>query len=128
MKIFSLDELLVYLENTSDESWLVDKCRSKDHQQHCVISHIFNFGGGDELDSKGNTKGGYAVAMFEEVYATTFMIYPVNDGKDPRYQQSTPKARCIAYIQALRDGKEKTTLDCWKEMDEFIKKEKELAI
>ena len=49
--------------------------------------------------------------FFEENIATTYMIYPVNDGKHPKYQQSTPKARSIAYLKDLRDEKEKTTSD-----------------
>ena len=33
---------------------------------------------------------------FEANIATTYMIYPVNDGTAPRYQQKTAKERCIA--------------------------------
>lgn len=128
---FKLEDLITYLEATPEDSWLIGECRSKDETQHCLISHIYNFAGGDEVDevyvkpngkSVSITKGSNAIDFFEERWATTFMFYKVNDGKHPNYPQATAKERCIAYLKNLRDGKEKSTLDCWKEMDEILAK------
>ena len=54
--------------------------------------------------------------LFEARWATTFMIYPVNDGiplkwMNFKYDQATPRERIIAYLENLRDGKEKSTQD-----------------
>jgi hypothetical protein len=56
---------------------------------------------------------------FEEIWATTYMIYPVNDGKNSKYQQKTAKDRVIAYLEDLNSGKEKTTYQL---MNEQLKK------
>lgn len=133
---FKLEDLITYLETTSEESWLMGKCRSKDQTQHCLVSHIYNFAGGDEVaevfttrngQSFNITKGSNGIDFFEERWATSYMFYPVNDGTNPNYPQATPKERCITYLKNLKDGKEKSTLDYWKEMDEILYKEKELA-
>lgn len=92
--VFSLDEIISYLENTSEESWCTDVVKTKD-DKNCLLGHLFDFGG-NELCS-----------WFEEI-ATTYMFYPVNDGENPNYQQPTPKQRCIAYIKDLKSGKAKT--------------------
>lgn len=109
---FEINDLISYLEKTKETDWIVDRVRMPDGKG-CVMSHIFDFGGGDNRDSKGFTKGSIAWDFFEEVWATTYMIYPVNDGTDPRYKQSTPKQRVIAYLKDLAIGKEKNTRDHW---------------
>ena len=119
MNGFEIQNLINYLEKTKDEDWIIDRVRTNDGRG-CIMSHVFDFGGGDERDEKGFTKGGQAWDYFEEVWATTYMIYPVNDKENPKYQQATPKQRCIAYIKDLRDGKEKTTQDYWKEDAERV--------
>lgn len=54
------------------------------------------------------------------MWATTFMIYPVNDGENPKYTQETPKQRCLAYLKDLRDGKEKNTRQLMAEYEKSI--------
>lgn len=120
MEGFEIQKLIDYLETTKEENWIIDRVRTKDGKG-CVMSHIFDFGGGDN-------GGSNAWDFFEEVWATTYMIYPVNDGQNPKYQQKTPKERCIAYIKELRDGKEKTTQDHWKESESEWKKDKLLIL
>ena len=110
-----IDSLITYLENTAEESWQTDTVRSKDGKTGCVMSHIFDWGGGDERGPEGYTKGAEAWDWFEEVWATTYMIYKINDGEDERYQQPTPRQRSIAYIKDLRDGKEKTVQQLMRE-------------
>jgi len=94
MKPFEIEDLIAYLETTPDSTWCVGLCRTGDRVQHCVLSHVLNFAGVEGLD------------FFEERWATTSMIFPVNDGEHETYQQATPKARCLAYLADLRDGKQ----------------------
>jgi hypothetical protein len=99
MEPFDIKELIAYMEATPEESWCVDLCRTDDRAQHCVLSHVLNFAGVDGLD------------FFEERWATMSMMFPVNDGQHEKYQQPTPKARCLAYLADLRDSKERSTAD-----------------
>jgi len=77
------------------------------------MGHLANFVGGD--DTTLNT----AWDWFEAAVATTYMVYPVNDGKNPDYPQDTARERCIAYMKNLQSGKEMTTdvlmEHCWRE-------------
>jgi hypothetical protein len=43
------------------------------------------------------------------------MIYPVNDGRHPDYPQPTPKARVLAYLNDVLQGKRKTTYEVMEE-------------
>lgn len=118
MDSFKLQDLIDFLEKTSEDSWLMDKVRSKDGKKNCIMGHIYAFGAGGYNKDGGTSTQDY----FEEVWATTYMIYPVNDGKNPKYQQATPKQRVLAYLKDLRDGKEKTTQDHWKDYEQEEKK------
>lgn len=122
---FRIQDLIDYLEKTREEDWIFDRVRDKDGKG-CVMSHIFDFGGGDERGDDGFTLGGMAWDFFEEAWATTYMIYPVNDGENRKYVQKTPKQRCIAYIKDLRDGLEKNTQQLWNEAELEVQK-KELS-
>jgi hypothetical protein len=100
---FTLRDIIAYMENTEESTWRVDTVRGKDGS-NCFFGHLFNMGGGD------SEKGGSRLwDYFEANYATTFMLYPVNDGQHPKYQQPTPKQRVIAYLKDLASGAEKTT-------------------
>ena len=103
----NIENLIKYLETTKPENWIVDKVRTADGKG-CVMSHIFDWGGGDNGGSE-------AWDWFEDRWATTYMIYPVNDKQHPKYQQPEAKGRCIAYLKDLKDGKEKNTQDYWNE-------------
>ena len=93
--VFSLDVIIPYMENTTEESWCTDVVKTKDGK-NCLFGHLFDLGGGELFD------------WFENI-ATTYMVYPVNDGKNENYQQPTPKQRCVAYLKDLQSGKAKTT-------------------
>lgn len=99
----TIQEIIDYLEQTTPESWCQDVIRTNDGR-NCFFGHLFNLGGNKLWD------------WFENI-ATNFMIYPVNDGTDERYQQPTAKERCIAYLKDLRDGKAKTTYQLMDEYD-----------
>jgi hypothetical protein len=101
----SLDEIISFIERTDDDKWCVDVVRTE-CGRGCVMSHIFDMG------------GNFFWEMFESMYATTYMIYPVNDGENPKYQQSTPKERILAYLRDMKDGKVKTTQQLMDEFDE----------
>ena len=99
--LFSLDVIIPYLEKTNNNSWCTDVVKTKDGK-NCLFGHLFDLGGGELMD------------WFENI-ATTYMVYPVNDGKNPNYKQETPKQRCIAYLKDLQSGKAKTTLQLMRE-------------
>lgn len=103
MKIntFSLDVIIPYMENTTEESWCMDVVKTKDGK-NCLFGHLYDLGGGELMD------------WFENI-ATTYMVYPVNDGQNPSYPQPTPKQRCIAYLKDLQSGKAKTTYQLMEE-------------
>jgi hypothetical protein len=101
MTMKTIQEIIDYMQSTPDDSWGVDVVRSSDGK-NCFFGHLFNMGV-DENESN------FIWSVFEEVWATTYMIYQVNDGTDPRYQQPPAKQRVIQYLKDLRDGKEKNT-------------------
>lgn len=106
---FKLPELIEYLKNTDKDSWCTDVVRTKD-KKNCIMGHVFSF-----CADEDGEHGGDGWDYFEEVWATTYMIYPVNDGTHPKYQQKTAKDRCLAYLHDLLTGNEKNTLQLMEE-------------
>ncbi len=110
-RLSNLQPFIAYLEATTDDEWYVDKVRNADNTQNCVMGHLINWVHGK--DYTGNISPVWD--CFEEMWATTFMIYPVNDGESPswmnhRYDQATPRERVIAYLRNLAAGDELTTM------------------
>lgn len=93
-----IHEVIAYLEETTEESWCVDVVRTED-QRNCLFGHLFELGGSELCN------------VFESMYACDQMVYPVNDGNHPKYQQPTPKQRCLAYVRDLASGIEPTTME-----------------
>lgn len=115
----TLDKFIEYLETTQEDEWSVDVVRSKDGKKDCVMGHLVNwyYGKGD----KGNIMPIWDA--FESMWATTYMIYPVNDGEAPKwmnyeYKQRSAKERVTAYLKNLNEGKEKNTEQLWNESTE----------
>lgn len=105
----TLDSFILYLEMTKPEEWAVDVVRTKDGK-NCMFGHLVDWYYGKEYD--GNIMPIWDI--FEEMWATSYMIYPVNDGNSPKwmnfeYNQNTPRDRVVAYLKNLNQGKEKTT-------------------
>lgn len=101
----SLDDLIGVLEKTDPATWWAGPTfRSPDETQHCVLSHIFEMYGPDAME------------LFEAGWSTQFCIGMVNDGENPQYQQATAKDRSLAYLRALRDGHEQTTMESMESM------------
>lgn len=111
---FLLSRFIKYLEKTTDDQWQLEKVGEPEMKKWCVMGHLFIWAAGEKKDEK---RANRIYSYFEEVIATTFMTYPVNDGTNPKYQQTTPKERCIAYLKDLKEGKEKTTLDHFRDYD-----------
>lgn len=96
-----LGSIIAHMEATGEDSWQMDVVRSKDGTKNCFFGHLFAMGGDDK-------RGSELWNAFEERWATTYMIYPVNDGTHSRYGQPTPKQRILAYLRNLLDGTEKS--------------------
>ena len=120
-KLRDINNIIDYMESTNEESWCEDVVKKGD--KNCFYGHLFDYAGGEKRTVDGETNYGTIIwDWFESQYATTFMVYPVNDGDNEDYQQSTPKKRVIAYLKDLRDGEKKTTHEL---MDECYEKWKE---
>lgn len=102
MQLANLDAVITYMEATDVDAWRTETVRSADGSTNCFFGHLFNMGADDE-------QGSALWNWFVELWATTYMVYPVNDGISEKYQQETPKKRMLAYLRALADGTEMTT-------------------
>ncbi len=99
----NIDDVIAYMDATAEDSWQMDVVRSKDGSRNCFFGHLFAMGGSDAA-------GNDLWMWFEEIYATTYMLYPVNDGTNPAYPQATAKQRVLAYLRDMRDDKVTTVL------------------
>ena len=102
-----LQLFLEYLKATDEDEWCVDVVKSGDSKKNCLFGHLWDFCDGDADEVKGNSWWNW----FESAVSSTFMVYPINDGKNSNYQGGTPKLRCISFIENIRDGIELTTLE-----------------
>lgn len=105
----SIDRIIEFLERTDEGKWCTDVVKTTDGKS-CIKGHIFDMGGNFFMD------------MFEERYATDYMIYPINDGTNPNYSQETPKQRVLTYLKNMREGKERTTEQIMEQFDEERRK------
>lgn len=96
-----MQSFIDYCESTDTKEWCTDIVRSKGYKQNCLYGHLVNWYYGKNYE--GNISPIWDA--FEEV-GTTFYVYPINDGQNPNYPQTTAKERCIAYLKNVRDGKE----------------------
>ena len=102
-------QIITRLEATSEDEWCTAIVSNGDTR--CCLGHVFDMGATvQEANQWWN--------WFEDFVATTYMIYPVNDGEHPGYQQATPKARVLAYLHGILDGREKTS---WEAMEDNAK-------
>lgn len=122
LQLEKLDPVIAYMEATDEDAWRVDTVRSADGMTNCFFGHLFNMGGND-------VRGNALWHGFENLWATTFMIFPINDGTDSRYPQPTPKQRVLAYLSDLNSGAAKT---CPQLMEEdyahFLAEEKDMGV
>lgn len=104
-----LSDFINYLKSTEDSSWCVDVVRTRDGIGNCLFGHLSHFCGHEENDSVSED-----FDWFESAISTTYFIYEVNDGKNKKYTQVTPKLRCMAYLEDILSGEELTT---WQSME-----------
>lgn len=104
-----MQSFIDYLEQTEPNQWYLHKVRNKSNTKNCLYGHLVNWYYGK--DYEGNVSPVWDA--FEEV-GTTFYVYPINDGKNPKYPQATAKDRCIAYLKNIQSGEELWT---WKAME-----------
>jgi len=104
-----LGEIINHIKYTNVSDWCKDVVRTKDGLKNCLFGHVFNMG----KDNKEANQWW----DFMEMVATTYMVYPVNDGSHPKYKQNNPRDRCVAYLEDILSGEEKTTVQL---MDEEL--------
>lgn len=102
MHLKTLDSVIAYMEATEEDAWQVDTVRSADGTTNCFFGHLFNMGG---TDARGNALWD----GFENAWASTYRLYSINDGENPRYPQKTPKQRVLAFLRDLNSGAVPTT-------------------
>ncbi|RAN77982.1 hypothetical protein B5P43_18295 [Bacillus sp. SRB_336] len=109
-KLGTLQPFIQYLLDTDESEWRVDTVRNADNTENCLFGHLVNFiYGKDYKDSISR-----AWDFFEEAWSSTYEVYDINDGKDKRYQQPTPRQRCIAFMKDLSLGLQPPT---WQQME-----------
>ena len=96
-----LQQFIDYLKATEPSDWYLHKVRNKTNTKNCLYGHLVNWYYGK--DYEGSVSNIWDA--FEEM-ATTFYVYPINDGQNPKYPQKTARERCIALMENYRDGKE----------------------
>lgn len=97
-----LNNFVIYLKGTTIESWCTKVYRTAEGR-NCLYGHLADFVGNEYCSD--------AIDIFENLYATTYMIFPVNDGTSDIYKQDNPRDRCIAYLENMIIGKEHTTIE-----------------
>jgi hypothetical protein len=102
LRLKRLDPVIAYMEATDEDAWQVDTVRSADGATNCFFGHLFNMGGTDE-------RGSALWGGFESTWASTYRLFPINDGTDPDYPQTTPKQRVLAFLHDLNSGAVMTT-------------------
>ena len=116
-----LGSLRAYLAATSAEDWQLEVCRSSDGSRNCLLGHVFEWGiaqrealgalGARTQDLTDDELGNAAVQVFEELWATSYVYFGINDGRDSRYQQATARERVLAFVDDLAAGRMLTTLE-----------------
>lgn len=116
-----LSSLRAHLAATDDGDWQTEVCRSADGSRNCLLGHVFEWGiaqrealgalGARTRDLTDDQLGSAAVQAFEELWATSYVYFRVNDGHHSRYQQATARERVLAFVDDLAAGHMLTTLE-----------------
>lgn len=110
-KLSDLQPFIQYLIDTKEEEWAVGVVRTKGNKQNCLFGHLVNWAYGKEFE--GDVSPIWDI--FEARWAMTYTVYPINDGKNPEYQQSSPKQRVTAFMQNLWLGLEADSNTLWEQ-------------
>lgn len=111
-KLSDLRPFIQYLLETDESEWQVDTVRNTGNTKNCLFGHLVNFVYGKNYEGSVSSAWDY----FESAWSTTYEVYPINDGKDGRYQQTTPRQRCIAFVKDLYLAQATPT---WAAMEEW---------
>ena len=107
-RLSDLQPFIEYLVQTDESEWAVDVVRTKDGK-NCLFGHLVDWYYGKGYEGSIST----AWDAFEAMWMNTYVIYPINDGQNPRYQQPTPKQRVVAYMKNLWLGLEEDINTGW---------------
>lgn len=105
-----LPDFISYIINTDDADWQIDIVRDKNNERNCLFGHLVNWYFGREYQGDITT----AWDAFESIWSTTFEVFEINDGRDKRYQQPTPRQCCIAFLKDLWLARAEPT---WRQME-----------
>lgn len=103
-KVEFLNGFIQYLNKTDADNWCTDICRDP-KGRNCLIGHLVDY---MEFPDHG-IKMNNLIDVFEYEIASTYAVFAVNDKRNDNYQQPTIKERCIAFMENIMNGKEKTT-------------------
>lgn len=109
-KLSDLRPFIEYLIATDEGEWQVGVVRNVRNTKNCLFGHLVNWYYGK--DHTGDITSCWDV--FEAMWACAEEVYPINDGKDPRYPQRTPKQRVVAFMKDLWLG---ITPPTWRSME-----------
>jgi hypothetical protein len=115
-----LQSFIEYCEATTADEWYLHKVRNKENTKNCLYGHLVNWY--YSKDYKGNISPIWDA--FEEL-GSTYYVYEINDGNNPKYPQSTARERCIAYLKNIQSGEELWT---WEVMEQEFEKRQKLEV
>lgn len=104
-----LESFITYLEATKPSEWYLHKVRNKTNTKNCLYGHLCNWYYGKDHQGKVTR----IWDAFEEL-GSTYYVYPINDGQNPKYPQKTARERCIAFLRNIQNG---TELWTWEAME-----------
>jgi hypothetical protein len=124
----TLDDIIRVVEETDEAAWQEGVVRSIDGTRNCFFGHLHAHASSlaaslpQEIIPAAYLRGAphltaqdfvasRAWEWFEETFASTYVIYPLNDGPSKRYPQPTPRQRILAFLRALQSGFEMTTCE-----------------
>lgn len=99
--------LIDFYKNIPDEDWTTDRLVSSDCKSRCAVGHVISWKRGDHY-----FKRSYAADADRLITAirtvsghTRISLSTVNDKRNARYQGPTPKARVLAYLRDVVEGR-----------------------
>lgn len=93
-KEHTLEEYRDYYAGIPEENWCVCSFYGEDKKSRCAIGHLMK----PSVYITHPDRLSAAEGQLDTIFGLT-NIYRINDGKNPRYQQSTPKQRILAAIE-----------------------------
>ena len=104
-KVKFLNDFIEYLKNTDINDWCEKVYRTVDNK-NCLFGHLVEY---FEKSNYEDENIAPIIDTFENQFASTYMVFPVNDGTSELYKQDNPRDRCIAYFTDMMNGKVSTT-------------------